>query len=231
VIISHQLQLIFVKTRKTAGTSIEIALSRLAGPDDVITAISDEDEDLRRRVGGLGPQNDRLPLAMVGRAELSTLFRRHRWPTFQNHAPASRIRAAVGTAVWDGYTTVTVERNPWDRAVSLYYFVKGTRPHAAPTFAAFLASTPESDLSNFHLYAIDGEVAVDRVVRYEALAEGLTEVWQEVGITDEVILPHAKGANRPTASRDYRSQMTDEDAEHIGRVCRPEIEAFGYTFD
>ena len=41
MIISHQLQLIFVKTRKTAGTSIEIALSRYAGPDDVITAISD----------------------------------------------------------------------------------------------------------------------------------------------------------------------------------------------
>jgi len=231
VIISHQLQLIFVKTRKTAGTSIEIALSRYAGPDDVITAISDEDEALRRQVGGRGPQNDHVPLALIGRPELSTLVRRRKRPTFQNHASASRIRAGVGAATWDRYTTFTVERNPWDRAVSLYYFVRATRPHAAPTFSAFLASTPATELSNFHLYAIDGQVAVDRVVRYEALQDGLAQVWNEVGITEELVLPHAKGAIRPTTTRDYRTQMTDQDAEYIARVCRPEIDAFGYTFD
>ncbi|MGD0881130.1 MAG: sulfotransferase family 2 domain-containing protein [Acidimicrobiales bacterium] len=231
MIISHQLQLIFVKTRKTAGTSIEIALSQFAGPDDVITAITEDDEALRRQVGGRGPQNDRVPLGMIGRQQLSTLVRQRKWPTFKNHTPASRIREKVGAATWDRYTTFTVVRNPWDRAVSLYYFVKGTEADAPPTFSAFLAATPAIKLSNFHLYAIDGRVAVDRVVRYEDLLDGLAEVWKEVGITDEVVLPHAKGAFRPTATRDYRSQMTDGDAEYIARVCRTEIEAFDYAFD
>ena len=44
VIASHQHRFIFLKTRKTAGTSVEIALSKVCGPDDVITEISPEDE-------------------------------------------------------------------------------------------------------------------------------------------------------------------------------------------
>jgi hypothetical protein len=37
MIISHKHKFIFFKTKKTAGTSIEIALSKYRGPDDVIT--------------------------------------------------------------------------------------------------------------------------------------------------------------------------------------------------
>ena len=52
MIASHQHRFIFLKTRKTAGTSVEIALSKVCGPDDVITEISPEDEELRRAAGG-----------------------------------------------------------------------------------------------------------------------------------------------------------------------------------
>lgn len=124
-----------------------------------------------------------------------------------------------------------MERNPWDRAVSLYYFVQGSEERSAQGFSEFLAKTPARELSNFHLYAIDGKVAVDHVVRYEELLDGLEEIWKKAGITDEVVLPHAKGAFRPSATRDYRSQMTDDDAVYIAKVCQPEIAAFGYTFD
>ena len=44
VIASHQHRFIFLKTRKTAGTSVEIALSKVCGPDDIITEISPEDQ-------------------------------------------------------------------------------------------------------------------------------------------------------------------------------------------
>ncbi len=61
VIASHSHRFIFLKTRKTAGTSVEIALSKVCGPDDVITEISPEDEALRRAAGGRGPQNFESP--------------------------------------------------------------------------------------------------------------------------------------------------------------------------
>ena len=37
MIISHKHKFIFIKTRKTAGTSIELFLSRFCGPEDIIT--------------------------------------------------------------------------------------------------------------------------------------------------------------------------------------------------
>ena len=39
MIISHKYRFIFVKTLKTAGTSIEVFLSQHCGPDDVVTPI------------------------------------------------------------------------------------------------------------------------------------------------------------------------------------------------
>lgn len=39
VTISHEHRFMLIKTRKTAGTSVEIALSRSCGPDDIIRPI------------------------------------------------------------------------------------------------------------------------------------------------------------------------------------------------
>lgn len=58
MIVSHRHRFIFIKTQKVAGTSVEIALSKFLGPDDVVTPILDPaDEALRRRLGVCGPQN------------------------------------------------------------------------------------------------------------------------------------------------------------------------------
>ena len=70
MILSHKHKFIFIKTRKTAGTSIEIALSRFCGKDDIITPISPEDEKIRKKIG-VKPQNyhesiyDFLPLLII----------------------------------------------------------------------------------------------------------------------------------------------------------------------
>jgi len=55
MIVSHEHKFIFLKTKKTAGTSIELALTELCGPEDVITPLTEIDE--ARRANGRGPQN------------------------------------------------------------------------------------------------------------------------------------------------------------------------------
>ena len=57
MILSHRYRFIFLKTGKTAGTSIEIALSEYCGAKDIITPIKPEDELTRRSLGFRGPQN------------------------------------------------------------------------------------------------------------------------------------------------------------------------------
>jgi hypothetical protein len=39
VIVSHEHRFIFLKSQKTGGTSLELALSRVCGPEDVITQL------------------------------------------------------------------------------------------------------------------------------------------------------------------------------------------------
>src|SRR5262245_48596163 len=58
MILSLEHKLIFLRTKKTAGTSIELALSELCGPDDIITPLTREDE--ARRAGRRGAQNWRM---------------------------------------------------------------------------------------------------------------------------------------------------------------------------
>jgi hypothetical protein len=93
VIVSHRHRFIFVKTRKTAGTSIEVFLSQVCGPDDVVTPILPHVEPHR-------PRNH---------------------DGFYNHMPAAEIRRRVGPDVWRSYFKFCVERNPWDKTLSFYH--------------------------------------------------------------------------------------------------------------
>ena len=57
-IINHKYKFIFIKTRKTAGTSLEIALSKFCDSGDIITIIKPEDEKIRKKLGYQGPSNN-----------------------------------------------------------------------------------------------------------------------------------------------------------------------------
>jgi hypothetical protein len=53
MILSHRWRFIFIKGRKVAGTSVEMALSTICGTNDVVTPIAPRDEAARLRAGGL----------------------------------------------------------------------------------------------------------------------------------------------------------------------------------
>ena len=42
MIVSHKHKFIFIKTKKVAGSSLELALSKFLGEDDVITPLAEE---------------------------------------------------------------------------------------------------------------------------------------------------------------------------------------------
>ena len=210
MIVSHKHRFIFLKTRKTAGTSLEIALSRLCGPDDIITPISDRDEVLRKELGGRGPQNCE---PTSGRAPV-------------NHMPASGVRRLVGPEVWDEYFTFAVERNPWDQVASSYSY-SNRRRRWNVQFGAFVRSPRLDKLArNQHIYRLGGQVAVDRVCLFESLDRDVAEVCDLLGLPP-LELPHAKASpNR----RHYRELYDPSDVEVVRRVFSKTIETFGYEF-
>jgi hypothetical protein len=227
MIVSHRYRYIFVRTRKTAGTSVEIALSKFCGPDDVITR--DADDALRRQLGYPGPQNDGgIPLSQYTFGEWRRLLLRGERARFKNHTPAARIRALVGETVWRSYYKFAIERDPWDKAISLYYWRTRNEQPRRPLLQ-FLNEVGARSLSNAHIYLIDGEPAVDRIISYERLAEQLEEVRRHIGLPEPLSLPRAKGTHR--AERSHYSQLIGP-AERavIDAACRREIELLGYRF-
>ena len=206
---------IFMKTRKTAGTSVEIALSRVCGDDDVITPISPADEELRVAAGGRSPQNFTSPPLN------EKVF---------NHVRARRARRALGVEWWRGSYRFAIERNPWDTAVSAYHWsFRPERVAAPPAFDDFVASDQLEKLArNSEIYRINGRLAVDRVLRYENLAAELGEVWAHLGLPGTPDLPHAKSGARPAGS--YRDYYSPAARERVATVFADTIEHLGYEF-
>ncbi len=226
MIVCHRFRYIFLKTQKTASTSIEIALSTMCGPEDVITPITPEDERLRQEFGGRGPQNCDVPLSRYDDNELA--YHRatgHRF-SFYNHLPAAKVRQYIGEDVWRCYFKFCFERNPWDRAISHYYWeTRSLDPR--PPIGDFLESS--NWLSNFHVYSLGDEIAVDRIGRYEQLGSDLAEIAKQLRLPRRLVLPYAKATSR-IDRRCYRDVLGERERSLIEKACASEIRMLGYEF-
>ncbi|ADH85794.1 sulfotransferase family 2 domain-containing protein [Desulfurivibrio alkaliphilus] len=241
MIISHRNRFIFIKTRKTAGSSLEIALSRVCGPEDVITPLSAQrgEEELRRAEGGVGPCNHLKRIRdHRGFKEWRRLLTRGQRAQYGEHSTAPEIRRLVGPEIWSGYYRFTIERNPWDRALSRYWWQKhrweekGRRDFPSLSeYLRWLERHKPHWLSNWGHYTINDQIAVDRVLRYENLPAELAQLRLDLGIDGDISLParRAKGGIRQDR-QPYAELLSRTDRELIERLCWREIAALGYQF-
>lgn len=213
MIISHRYKYIFLKTNKTAGTSIEIALSKFCGPNDIITKISPPDEVTRKNLGYPGPQNF---LTVKGHKLI-------------NHMPAYALHKLVPKQMWDSYYKFCVERNPWDRLVSLYFWIYKSEPR--PTFSEFLRSEEPHRLikKGRDLYSIEGVVAVDKICLYEDLENELETIRRRLGIPESLTLPRAKASFRNKKAH-YSDFYSEEDQALVHEMFAAEIDKLNYKF-
>jgi hypothetical protein len=228
MIISHAHRFIFLKTKKTAGTSVELALSKLCGPEDVISPLTAIDE--AKRSGKRGAQNWRLH----GWWDSPRPLFKRRWFKFTaadygfyNHMPAAEARALIDDRVWRSYFKFAFDRNPWDRQVSFYHH-RYRGEAEPPPFSRFMHQDRAARLNNYDIYAIDGDVAVDFVGRYERLEEDLKLALDRVGINAPK-LPRAKGTFRQTGVP-YRDYYDDETREMVRDWYAREIALLDYEF-
>lgn len=222
MIILHSHRLVFVRTRKTAGTAIEIALSRHAAPGDIITTLSPRDEALRRTHGGRGPQNHLAVDAPPGAGERPGPAPEVAW---WNHMPLALLRDRLDLS---GYTTVAVERHPAEKVLSLFYHRHRAEPRIS--LEDFVASGEAHDALNWPLYTdADGQVGVDVLVRYETLAEGLHELSVKAGIPNlGVGAVRAKSHFRPPGTG--RDRFTPTARRLIEDVFVHEFALHDYTW-
>ena len=231
MIVSHKHRFIYIKTYKTASTSIETALCDVCGPDDVITPASDE--LMTHRKGGRA-QNYRLEHPLVPKRPFwRRLLRRperryHPSVGFYEHMPAWRVKAYVGKDVWSSYFKFSFERNPWDRQVSWYHY-KTKSKSRPPNFAEFCRDKSRAYVENYDLYAIDDAIALDFIGRYENLDKDFRKAMQSVDLKGKISLPKTN-LSKDHGARDYRSYFDEATRERVAQWYRREIEEFSYEF-
>lgn len=128
--------------------------------------------------------------------------------------------------------TFTIVRNPFDRVVSAYHYLRdrcGDRPfrsfvvdvlaHEGTAFDPHFA--PQAD-SLLH----DGSLLVDHVGRFETLEQS----WREIAarIDAPAHLPHRGRSERAARYADY---YDDASRAVVERLYRDDLALFGYAFD
>ncbi len=228
MIISHKYRFIFIKTRKTAGTSVEVMLSSLCDEDDVCTPIyPPELGHVARHYRGRWPVRDELARQRK-KLNLKSATDWLKGRPYRNHSSAEDVMSRVGRSTWHAYTTFCIDRNPWDKTLSHFHMCK-QRSNPPGSFTDYLSS--KDFCLNYPQYCDEhGKILVDRVLRYEDLEQGLFSLLDELGVPHAGTLGiRAKGAYRKDR-RHYRDVYSDKQRKLIEHAFEPEIALLGYQF-
>jgi len=239
MMVLHDAEIIFLKSRKTAGSSIELALSAFARDGDVIAPIDggSGDDIERARRGYAEPQNYRKGLVELlwtpTYRDLRDLIKGKPLLKFHNHCAARRARRHLTRNVWQRYLKVSVVRNPWDYMVSSYYWGNRNAPEL-PDFERWCLDNRRLITRNRRQYFIGRQCVVDRFLRFERLQHDLQALENErsglTGLTDIFASTSAKKGIRPKTGPSV-AELFDAAPRAdrlIGELCRFEIERFGY---
>jgi hypothetical protein len=235
MIICHKYRFIFFKTRKTAGTSLEIALSRFCDENDTITPLPAEDGCYLNSLGHPGAQNFVLPLHQYSFRALFRLLIRGRRAKYHPHSESLYVREYLPDNIWSNYYKFCFDRNPWDKVISMYWWRTRSaywlRKNAVlpASLSEFITSADTLTLSNWSIYADNNKCIVDHVGKYENLAEELIMIQKHLNLPDPIKLPVSKTATRQDARR-YTEVLSAEDRATIQQACHREIKLLGYSY-
>jgi hypothetical protein len=233
MIASYLHNFIFIKTKKTAGTTVEMTLAPLCGPNDIITPLGSNEEELRgqgqplcRNFMADSDLERKITRLMMkpGRKAREKKQRFLERATYYSHMSAYVAKQNLPAEFWQRAYKFTVERHPYERVVSKAYFkYKGDEP-----FEQYLDKVVRKGAyTSYQHYTIDGEVAVDEIIRQETLTDDLKRLGAKLGLSIPDELPRGKGNHR-TDRRPAREILTQEQKAIIYRTCGREFELLGY---
>ena len=213
MIISHKHKFIFFKSRKTAGSSIQTALAKHCGPDDIITGQYRDGIDDDSHSAGLNMD---------------------KFWTNHPHPPILETKRFLGEDVWKSYFKFAFLRNPYEIQVSRYFWEKRGKGDTVDecSIDGFREWVKSGEMLNHDLlypYVMVGDnIELDYIGRYETLQ------WDFDLICGILKLPKT---NLPVKKGGYRdklhySKYYDENTIGlVGDFHIKDIKKFGYDFN
>jgi hypothetical protein len=152
------------------------------------------------------------------------------------HLTPQQIRRVIG---WHAFNTAfrfTIVRNPWDRVVSTYFWIRQGDPHADPRMKSYCEEHSFEDFAKEksffwpplqfpHVFNPKGQSHHHKVCRYENLENDLKDVFQSVGLDPEPL-----GHKNKTDHKPYTEYYTAESREAVAKKYAKDINSLGYQF-
>jgi len=257
MIISYKKKIIFMHSRKTAGSSITVLLNKNIGPKDI--QIGSWIDSLKS--GGMYNQK----AIAIASHEIINILRKSLKLSFHKkkmvldhhyinyfikkyaekkyglknggHCTAKEVKNFAGK-YWSEYFKFAFVRNPWDHAVSDFHWQTKSRKCNSVNFKEFLyrLDDPKREdkeklrppiITNWSIYTINDSIAVDFLGRYENLVEDLNKIGDKIGINLNIKDVRSKSGIRPPKKR-LIDHYDEETIELVRKIYKKEIEEFGY---
>ena len=165
MIVNHKYKFIFIKSFKTAGTSLEIALSKFCNKNDIITSIVEEDEKKRKELNFLGPTNNK---------------------NFREHMSALELKRKLNKDIFNNYFKFVTIRNPFEQIKSAFYWHNESKKKEKKFFIFKKKPKNFNDFfkikghhifeDEFNRYTENEKVLVNFFIRYENLKDDLNKI-------------------------------------------------------
>ncbi|TDY13588.1 sulfotransferase family 2 domain-containing protein [Meridianimaribacter flavus] len=161
------------------------------------------------------------------------------------HRPIYKYLYIFNQKEFKKYFKFTFARNPWDRLVSAYFFLKAGGFHKEDAewyemhlskykdFEDFVLNWVNEDniykgihfIPQYEFITINSKVAVDKIYKIEEFNNSVKEI-NEV-LNKDILLTHE---NKSKREKDYRTYYSSKTQKIVEEVYKKDILLFGYSF-